>query len=119
MKLAQSLAGYIRQHLTEIEERLEVGIRQEVIVSELEANGYKTTLKGFRNFLYRARIRAAQKNVAVPAKHQPPAPKEQKHAPPLAQKTDQKKQGIPPNPLKKKPGFDFKGTNFVDENDLI
>ena len=82
MKPPQSLAGYIRQHLTELEERLEVGVRQEVIVSELEAHGYKTTLKGFRNFLYRARIRAAQKTVTVPAK---PSPiKEKKHAPSIA-----------------------------------
>ncbi|MDG5824317.1 hypothetical protein [Xylella fastidiosa] len=29
-------------------------------MAELKAKGYKTTLKGFRNLLYRARIRAAQ-----------------------------------------------------------
>lgn len=117
MKPPQSLAGYIRQHLQELEERLEVGVRQEVIVAELEAHGYKTTLKGFRNFLYRARIRAAQKTVAASAK---PAPqKEQKNAPSIAPKPDQKKQEVPPNPLTKKAGFEFKGTNSVDENDLI
>lgn len=117
MKPPQSLAGYIRQHLQELEERLEVGVRQEVIVAELEAHGYKTTLKGFRNFLYRARIRAAQKTVAASAK--PASPKEQKNAPSVAQKPDQKKQEVPPNPLTKKAGFEFKGTNSVDENDLI
>ena len=117
MKPPQSLAGYIRQHLTELEERLEVGIRQEVIVSELDAYGYKTTLKGFRNFLYRARIRAAQKTVAVPAKYQPP--KEQKNAPLVIQKPSHKKQEVSPNPLTKKTGFEYKGTLGVDENDLI
>ncbi|MCW5223633.1 hypothetical protein D5041_21350 (plasmid) [Verminephrobacter aporrectodeae subsp. tuberculatae] len=117
MKPPQSLAGYIRQHLTELEERLEVGIRQEVIVSELATYGYKTTLKGFRNFLYRARIRAAQKSVAVPAKNQ--SQKEQRNAPFVASGPDHQKQKSPPNPLTKKSGFDFKGTNSVDENDLI
>src|SRR6218665_1420685 len=117
MKPPQSLAGYIRQHLKELEERLEVAVRKEVIGAELETRGYKTTLKGFRNFLYRARIRAAQKTVAASAN--PASQKEQKYAPSVAQKPDQKKQEIQPNPLTKKAGFEYKGTNSVDENDLI
>ena len=88
MKPPQSLAGYIRQHLQELEERLEVGVRQEVIVAELEAHGYKTTLKGFRNFLYRARTRAAKKTVTASAT---PAPKkEPEHALPVAQNQTEK-----------------------------
>lgn len=86
MKPPQSLAGYIRQHLQELEERLEVGVRQEVIVAELEAHGYKTTLKGFRNFLYRARIRAAKKTATAPTK----VKKEPEHAPPIAQNPPEK-----------------------------
>lgn len=116
MKPPQSLAGYIRQHLTELEERLEVGLRQEVIVAELQAHGYTTTLKGFRNFLYRARLRAAKKAVAVPAT---PSPKESKNAPSVTSKTTQIKKEVPSNPLTKKAGFEFKGTLGVDENDLI
>ncbi len=88
MKPPQSLAGYIRQHLKELEERLEVGVRQEVIVAELEAHGYKTTLKGFRNFLYRARIRATKKAVAAPTK--PVPQKEPEHAPQVAQNEAEK-----------------------------
>src|SRR6218665_2195421 len=89
MKPPQSLAGYIRQHLKELEERLEVGVRQEVIVAELEAHGYKTTLKGFRNFLYRARIRAAQKT--VPASAKPPSQKEKKQKEKKIRKISKKK----------------------------
>jgi len=55
MKTDQSLAGYIRQHLDVIEARLEVGIRQDVIIRELTEIGYTTTLQSFRNLLYRAR----------------------------------------------------------------
>lgn len=88
MKPPQSLAGYIRQHLKELEERLEVGVRQEVIVAELESHGYKTTLKGFRNFLYRARIRATKKAVAAPTK--PVPKKEPEHAPQVAQNETEK-----------------------------
>lgn len=51
----QSLAGVIRQRLADIEARLEVGIRQEVIVEELAAEGHQTSLQNFRNELWRAR----------------------------------------------------------------
>lgn len=85
-KHSQSLAGYIRQHLTEIETRLSFGVRQEVIVSELEAIGYKTTVKGFRNFLYRARhqqkITPVQPRQGKESKTETPAP------PPPIEKSD-------------------------------
>lgn len=59
MKKPQSLAGVIRQRLNEIEGRLAVGIRQEVIIAELAAEGQTTTIQNFRNELYRARKRKA------------------------------------------------------------
>lgn len=55
MKKQQSFAGVIRQRLGDIEARLEVGIRQEVIIGELKAEGYETSLANFRNELWRAR----------------------------------------------------------------
>jgi hypothetical protein len=67
MKMKQSLAGYIRQHLSELEARLDVGIRQEVIIQELETTGYKTSLQIFRNCLYRARIRAKAREKKSPS----------------------------------------------------
>jgi len=86
MKPPQSLAGYIRQHLEELEERLEVGVRQGTIVAELEVHGYKTTLTGFRNFLYRARIRASKKAAST----KPVPKKETEYAPSVAQKETEK-----------------------------
>jgi len=56
------LAGVIRERKASIEARLAVGVRQEVILAELAAEGYETTLKNFRNELCRAR-----KKVAAPA----------------------------------------------------
>lgn len=116
MKPPQSLAGYIRQHLPDLEKRLEVGIRQEVIVAELQANGYPTTtLKGFRNFLYRARQRAQQKKAASPA----PAiqSKEIQHSD--LKSTAIGKKEVPRDPLQKPVGFEYKGTLGVNEDDLI
>jgi hypothetical protein len=57
----QSLAGYIRQHLADLEMRMEYGIRQESLVEELNALGYETTVKAFRNYLVRARAGRAKK----------------------------------------------------------
>jgi hypothetical protein len=55
MSKKQSLAGVIRERLTTIESRLEFGIRQEVLISELKEEGFETTLATFRNALLRAR----------------------------------------------------------------
>jgi hypothetical protein len=55
MNKKQSLAGVIRERLTTIESRLEFGIRQEVLISELKEEGFDTTLATFRNALLRAR----------------------------------------------------------------
>ncbi|MDS9990836.1 hypothetical protein RAC83_002179 [Xylella fastidiosa] len=116
-KPPQSLSGYIRQHLRELEERLNFGVRQEVILAELKAKGYKTTLKGFRNLLYRARIRAAQNPEEFQTKVEKKNEKEDAQS--LAKKSENKKEEVSKNPLKKKAGFDFKGTNSFDESDLI
>jgi hypothetical protein len=76
----QSLAGYVRQHLAEIEHRIKYcGISQSVIVEELNELGYATTLQIFRNTLSRARAcRSEQTSAEVvvnkPAQ-QPAAPK--------------------------------------------
>ena len=109
-KQAQTLAGYIRQNLDEIEKKIEIGIRQEALVAELETHGYKTTLKGFRNFLYRARqrpIKKIEKNY-------------QKKDRNLIEKNSSKKhENFSTDQLKKSKGFEFKKTSTIDESDLI
>ncbi|TFW28467.1 hypothetical protein [Duganella callida] len=57
MKREQSLAGVIRERLESIEQRLAVGVRQEVFLAELAEAGYETSLSNFRNELWRARKR--------------------------------------------------------------
>ncbi|MRD49352.1 hypothetical protein GHT07_18915 [Caenimonas koreensis DSM 17982] len=114
MNRTQSLAGYIREHLSELEERLSFGVRQEVFVSELEARGYKTTLKGFRNFLYRARLGAAQKQVRPP-----PIPETPTDAPFVTAASSRLPPRPPNNPLTKSKGFEFVGTSAIDESELI
>ncbi|WP_419669826.1 hypothetical protein [Xylella fastidiosa] len=44
---------------------------------------------------------------------------EKEDAQSLAKKSENKKEEVSKNPLKKKAGFDFKGTNSFDESDLI
>lgn len=68
MKKPQSLAGVIRQRLADIEARLEVGVRQEVIIDELASEGHQTSLQNFRNELWRARKWREKKLVAVQPK---------------------------------------------------
>ncbi|MCD8459805.1 hypothetical protein LPH44_12085 (plasmid) [Xylella taiwanensis] len=86
-------------------------------MAELKAKGYETTLKGFRNLLYRARIRAAQNPEEFITKIE--QKNDQKDSKQLANKSEIKKEEISQNPLKKKAGFEFKGTNSFDESDLI
>lgn len=103
MKKPQSLAGVIRENLDEIQRRLEIGIRQEVILAELAVAGHKTTLGNFRNELYRARKRrekrAGEKKIAL-IKNENKATK----------KTD--------SALTKSTGFLYEGTS-IDVDDLI
>ena len=60
MKKEQSLAGVIRERLEAIEQRLAIGVRQEVFLAELAEAGYETSLSNFRNELWRARKRKEQ-----------------------------------------------------------
>lgn len=115
MKHSQSLAGYIRQHLAEIEARLEVGIRQEVIVSELENIGYKTTLTGFRNFLYRARIHAKKRGVVLAIRPEIVA----KEVGISTNKSTTNETKKPEDKLTKSAGFQYTGTIDIKPEDLI
>jgi len=126
---AQSLAGVIRERLASIEARLSVGVRQEVILAELAAEGYETTLKNLRNELCRARKKVqvvapaapvggkAAVTAAMPAKpHSAPAtartPEGKGVGTPKAEKP-------PENPLKKSTGFNYGGTKDIDPDDLV
>lgn len=115
---SQSLAGVIRERLATIEARLAVGVRQEVIVAELAAEGYETTLKNLRNELCRARKRSSKTLPAQAAgdkgstANMPSRAESKRVATPRAEKT-------PENPLKKPTGFNYGGTKDISLDDLI
>jgi hypothetical protein len=114
MKSQQSLAGFIREHLATIEARLDVGIRQEVIVQELAEKGYTTTLPSFRNLIYRARKKAAttpQKNISERIQNNAKIEDKIQHKKPAENPLESK--------IKKPTGFQYGGTKILDENDLI
>jgi hypothetical protein len=52
----QSFAGYVRQHLPDIEARLSVGVRYVTVHEEFLKLGFDVTLDTFRGALYRARL---------------------------------------------------------------
>ncbi|WP_326999620.1 hypothetical protein [Comamonas testosteroni] len=128
-KQSQSLAGVIRERLASIEARLAVGVRQEVIVAELTAEGYETTLKNLRNELCRARKRSSKTLPAPPvglgkgstANMPSRAGKEAtSHARTEAKGIATPRAEKPPeNPLKKPTGFNYGGTKDISEDDLI
>lgn len=65
----------MREKLPEIERQLEIGIRQEAIVSEInQSGGFDTTLANFRNELVRARRWQAGKEVSAPPLPKPAKP---------------------------------------------
>ena len=115
---SQSLAGVIRERLATIEARLAVGVRQEVIVAELAAEGYETTLKNLRNELCRARKRSSKTLPPQAAgdkgstANMPSRAESKRVATPRAEKT-------PENPLKKPTGFNYGGTKNISLDDLI
>jgi transposase len=110
-KPIQSLSGYIRQHLAEIEAELEAGIYQEHLIKELEEAGFTVTVKSFRTLLYRARERASKNKASSTSvtRQQPKQEIKTTAAPPIALV----------NPLKKSVGFEYTGTQNVDPSDLI
>lgn len=108
MKKTQSLAGYIRERLAQYEDRLAIGIRQEVILEELAQAGYETTIYTLRTLLSRARKqrdaavqKAAETGVSSPA--------------PAAAKPEKKTA----NPLTKSAGFDTSVLKNQTDQDLI
>jgi hypothetical protein len=126
---AQSLAGVIRERLASIEARLSVGVRQEVILAELAAEGYETTLKNLRNELCRARkkVRAVAPAAPVGGKAAVKAAMPAKpHSAPVTARTPEgkgvgapKAEKPPENPLKKSTGFNYEGTKDIDPDDLV
>ncbi|MGF6276251.1 hypothetical protein ABIB38_004662 [Massilia sp. UYP11] len=87
MKKQQSFAGVIRQRLADIEARLEVGIRQEVIIGELKEEGYETSLANFRNELWRARKWRDRRETVASSTPPPVARSASSGAAPAAQQT--------------------------------
>jgi hypothetical protein len=61
MKEQQSRAGWIREHLNELEQRLGLGVRRSVIVADLQALGYRCTVQELSNDLARARRRRRER----------------------------------------------------------
>lgn len=54
--IAQSFAGYVREHLPEIEQRLAVGVRYTALHEGFLTLGFEVTLDSMRGALYRARL---------------------------------------------------------------
>ena len=54
--IAQSFAGYIREHLPDIEGRLSVGVRYSALHKGFVDLGFNVTLDTMRGALYRARL---------------------------------------------------------------
>lgn len=103
--MEQTLSGYIRQHLAEIEQRLEFGTRQETIVAELVGLGYTTTIQSFRNTLSRARTWAKTKQA-------PTTRQEVKQPQKPASETGKED-------VTRSASFNFKGTKNFNEDDLV
>ncbi len=57
----QSFSGFIRQHLTSIESKLEAGFSHQSILEEFALLGFVTSIKTFRNAVYRARRRSERR----------------------------------------------------------
>ena len=63
MSVKQSISGYIRQNLAEIENKLHYGYTHEFMVEELNKLGIKINVVTFRTMLYRARVTEAARNI--------------------------------------------------------
>ena len=63
MSVKQSISGYIRQNLAEIENKLHYGYTHEFMVEELNKLGIKINVVTFRTMLYRARVAEAARNI--------------------------------------------------------
>jgi hypothetical protein len=70
VKKLQSFDGLVRERLQHIEARLSVGIRQELMVAELVAEGYEqANIKTLRNAIWRARKKLEAAATATPKKN--------------------------------------------------
>ena len=97
----QSLAGYIRQHLSEIETDICNGKSQAEIAKAINSAGYPTlNVRAFTNYLARARKQVRTQKSPSPVIADIPAAE-------AAEK----------NPLKKPAGFEWNGT--MKDNDLF
>jgi hypothetical protein len=122
MNNKQSRAGWIREHLQEIDGRLELGIRRAVIVAELQSLGYNCSAHELSNDLSRARRWAKSKVAEAPAAIAPPLEATSVAEPdataPKASASTAKPSLV--DKLKKPAGMQFKGTpSKGDEGDLF
>jgi len=58
----QTIAGLVRERLPDIENKLEMGFRQETIIEEFAQQGFIVSLGNFRTELYRARKWRSEKH---------------------------------------------------------
>jgi len=64
----RTIAGLIRERLLDIENKLEMGFRQETIIEEFAQEGFIVSLGNFRTELYRARKWRNEKQAKFPPK---------------------------------------------------
>lgn len=109
----QSRAGYVRQHLADIEARLDLGIRRRVIVDELRALGYNCSEQELSNDLSKARQWASKRSMPVSS---PPINEPAANA---SQTLEQETLKIAQR-LRQSAGMAFKGSpSLEDENNLF
>lgn len=122
-KQTQSFSGLIRERLPLIEQRLAVGVRQEVILAELAKEGYQTTLANLKNEIWRARSRAAKDRPARLGgwkKGTANSPEPTGNAKPASQGIGTPRAPKPhDNPLTKPTGFNYGGTKDISADDLV
>lgn len=67
MNARQSTAGIVRERLAQFEQRIAVGVRLEVLIDELNAEGLRVSYKTFRNALSLARHKRSASVLADPS----------------------------------------------------
>ena len=115
----QNFSGVVRQRLPEIEHKLEIGFSLEFLLQEFIAEGHKTTLKNFRNSLYRARRRRRELNSREMARPHPGDSQLNSGSAGVYLNTYQRSEPPQMSPLTHTRGFEWRGSRVVSDDELF
>jgi len=114
--MRQTLAGYIREHLPEIEDAIWKGMSHAEILKSIHKAGFtNVSVLAFRNYLSRARAQAKNRGQQSPATFSPgntSTAVDQPGVPTVEPAPAAHKSG---NPLRKAPSFEWTGTMNPDD----